>query len=218
SIHRARVASRKLRAALGMFRTCWKRKPFKQWKKQIRRLAQNLGEARDQDVLIEFLVSRLADVSDRLLVPGIASLLNHLERQRRWIQPRVLKAVDRFEASDVLKAMQACAGSTLNEAQDAPFVASAHAARQAEKCVRKRLKKLHDEASGLAAPEQHERHHAMRIAAKRLRYTLELARPVYSSQMAKTVDVVKRLQTLLGEVHDCDVWGAIFEEFANKEL
>ena len=33
-------------------------------------------------------------------------------------------------------------------------------------------------------PEQHERHHAMRIAAKRLRYTLELARPVYSGDLA----------------------------------
>ena len=65
SIHRARVASRRLRAALGMFRACWKRKQVKQWKKQIRQLARNLGEARDHDVLIEFLASSLAGVSDR---------------------------------------------------------------------------------------------------------------------------------------------------------
>ena len=58
----------------------------------------------------------------------------------------------------------------------------------------------------------------MRIAAKRLRYTLELARPVYNSDLAETIDAVKRLQTLLGEVHDCDVWGAVFEEFERKEL
>ena len=65
------------------------------------------------------------------------------------------------------------------------FVASEYARGQAGKSVRKRLKKLLDESPGLADPEQHERHHAMRIAAKRLRYTLELARPVYSSDLAE---------------------------------
>ena len=54
--------------------------------------------ARDQDVLIEFLAASLAGVTDRGLVPGIACLLNHVERQRQRIQPRVLKAIDRFEA------------------------------------------------------------------------------------------------------------------------
>ena len=43
-----------------MFRTCWKRKQVKTWKKQIRQLARNLGEARDYDVLTEFLTSSLA--------------------------------------------------------------------------------------------------------------------------------------------------------------
>ena len=227
SIHRARVASRRLRAALGMFRACWKPKRAKAWKTQIRQLAQNLGEARDQDVLIDFLASSLAEVSDRILVPGIACLLNRVERQRQWIQPRVLKAVDRAENCGVLKAMQACARSILEEAGDAEFVAGECARRQAAKSVRKKLKRLLDEAAGLANPEQHERHHAMRIAAKRLRYTLELARPVYSSDpaggelpdsdLASTADAVKRLQTLLGEIHDCDVWVKTFEDFARKE-
>ena len=152
-------------------------------------MARNLGEARDHDVLIEFLASSLAGVSDRVLVPGIACLLNHVERQRQWIQPRVLKAIDRFEASGVLKAMQAAVRSILDEAGDAEFVASEYARGQAGKSVRKRLKKLLDEAPGLADPEQHERHHAMRIAAKRLRYTLELARPVYSGESGLDSDL-----------------------------
>ena len=110
----------------------------------------------------------------------------------------------------------------MGEAEDAEFVAGEYARGQAGKSVRKRLKKLLDESPGLADPEQHERHHAMRIAAKRLRYTLELARPVYSSDLAgsdlaSTGDAVKKLQTLLGEIHDCDVWVEKFEEFARKE-
>ena len=217
SIHRARVASRRLRAALDMFRACWKRKQVKAWNKQIRQLARNLGEARDHDVLIEFLASSLATVSDRVLVPGIACLLNHVERQRQWIQPRVLKAIDQFEANGVLKAMQETVRSTVEGAGDAPFVAGKHARGQAEKIIRKSVKGLLDEAPGLANPEQHEQHHAMRIAAKRLRYTLELARPVYPANLAEIVDTVKNLQTLLGEIHDCDVWVENFAEFAHKE-
>lgn len=222
SIHRARVASRRLRAALGMFCDCWKRKQVKRWKKPIRELARTLGEARDHDVLIEFLASRLAGVSDRALEPGIAGILNHIQRQRRWIQPRVLKALDRFETCGVLKAMQACVHSILDEAGDAGFVASEYVHSQAGKSVHKRLRKLLDEAAGLADPEQHARHHAMRIAAKRLRYTLELVKPVYfgnlaGGDLANRTDAVKRLQTLLGEIHDCDVWVEKFAEFAHEE-
>jgi len=222
SIHRARVASRRLRAALGMFRACWKRKQVKQWKKQIRQLARNLGKARDHDVLIKFLASSLTGVSDRAVAPGIACLLDHVAGQRQWIQPRVIEAVDRFEAGGALKTMQAAIRQILDEAGDAEFVASEYVCGQAGKSVRKRLKQLLDEAPGLADPEQIGRHHAMRIAAKRLRYTLELARPVYSrdsagSDPANPVDAVKRLQTLLGEIHDCDVWVENFAEFARME-
>jgi CHAD domain-containing protein len=227
AIHRARVASRRLRAALGVFRACWKRKQVKQWKEQIRQLARNLGEARDHDVLIEFLAATLAGISDRLLVPGIACLLNHVERQRQWLQPRVLKAIDRAEDQGVLKAMQDAVRGSLEAAGEAPpptsgYPVSDYARGQAGKNVRKRLKKLLAEAAGLAAPEEHERHHAMRIAAKRLRYTLELARPVYADDpaggdLATSTEAVKRLQTLLGEIHDCDVWVETFAEFARQE-
>jgi CHAD domain-containing protein len=62
----------------------------------------------------------------------------------------------------------------------------------------------------------------MRIAAKRLRYTLELARPVYlgnlpGGNLTETLEAVKKLQTLLGEIHDCDVWVETFAEFAREE-
>ena len=58
----------------------------------------------------------------------------------------------------------------------------------------------------LKNPEDRLRHHAMRIAAKRLRYTLEIAKPVYSPALEEILTAVKRVQTLLGEIHDCDVW------------
>ena len=47
--------------------------------------------------------------------------------------------------------------------------------------------------------------HDTRIAAKRLRYVLELARPAFGRPAANGARVARRLQDLLGEIHDCDV-------------
>ncbi len=217
SLHRTRVASRRLRAVLAMFGDCWKRRLVKTWKREIRQLARDLSEARDRDVQIEFLDASLARVSDPALVPGIARLLNHAEQQRQWIQPRVLRAVDGIEHSVVLKDMQAAARRVLDDVGDATIVPSAAARRRAAKIVRKRLKKLMAEAPGLQSADYSKQHHAMRIAAKRLRYTLELARPLRSPELDAIADMIKRLQTLLGEIHDCDIWAENLDAFARTE-
>jgi CHAD domain-containing protein len=46
----------------------------------------------------------------------------------------------------------------------------------------------------------------MRIAAKHLRYTLEVFNPLYEKALRKPIKIVKEIQELLGELHDCDVW------------
>jgi hypothetical protein len=46
--------------------------------------------------------------------------------------------------------------------------------------------------------------HNMRIAAKRLRYVLELTGPALGDAAAKGAGEAKEIQTLLGELHDCD--------------
>jgi CHAD domain-containing protein len=47
--------------------------------------------------------------------------------------------------------------------------------------------------------------HDMRIAAKRLRYVLELTAPVFGEPAEQGAKRAKKLQDLLGEIHDCDV-------------
>jgi len=46
--------------------------------------------------------------------------------------------------------------------------------------------------------------HDMRIAAKRLRYLLELSEPLFGRGVKQGAKNVKGLQDLLGEIHDCD--------------
>ena len=45
----------------------------------------------------------------------------------------------------------------------------------------------------------------MRIAAKRLRYLLEIAGSCFGPEAKAARDAAKALQGVLGEIHDCDV-------------
>ena len=53
--------------------------------------------------------------------------------------------------------------------------------------------------------------HDLRIAAKRLRYTLEVLGSALGPAAAIAEDEAKALQDVLGEVHDCDVLGPRLE-------
>ncbi len=55
--------------------------------------------------------------------------------------------------------------------------------------------------------------HDMRIAAKRLRYILEIAHPCFGDYAGTAVKRIKELQDLLGEIHDCDVQSEQLEAF-----
>ena len=48
--------------------------------------------------------------------------------------------------------------------------------------------------------------HAMRIAAKKLRYTLECLSAIYPDELADYLSVMRMIQDHLGLIHDCDIW------------
>jgi CHAD domain-containing protein len=63
--------------------------------------------------------------------------------------------------------------------------------------------------------------HAMRIAAKRLRYTLEIFIPAYeycSGDYRNLVEHAKQVQEKIGEIHDCDVRIAQIGEYLNQHI
>ncbi len=54
-LHKMRVTSRRIRAAMPLFKGCYQKKQFKKWLNEIKRVTKFLGEARDLDVQIIFL-------------------------------------------------------------------------------------------------------------------------------------------------------------------
>jgi hypothetical protein len=74
-----------------------------------------------------------------------------------------------------------------------------------ERIVRMRLDELCSFMPVAADPGEVRALHDMRIAAKRLRYVLELFASVFGPYAATGAKRAKELQDLLGEIHDCDV-------------
>ncbi|TMK42221.1 MAG: CHAD domain-containing protein [Actinobacteria bacterium] len=75
----------------------------------------------------------------------------------------------------------------------------------AERIVSVRLDEVYDLAPGALDPDDPRSLHDMRIAAKRLRYLLELTAPCFGPYAGKAAKRARELQELAGEVHDCDV-------------
>jgi len=63
-IHRMRVASRRIRAALPLFIICFPGKEYTRLRKSIRAVTRSLGDARDLDVQMDFLTSFLETLPD----------------------------------------------------------------------------------------------------------------------------------------------------------
>ncbi len=82
-------------------------------------------------------------------------------------------------------------------------------ARNAGAIVAVRVAEMFDFAHAIGDPAQDRDLHNMRIAAKRLRYTLEMFRPALTDDGPPLIDVVKELQERIGAIHDADVLDGI---------
>jgi hypothetical protein len=91
-------------------------------------------------------------------------------------------------------------------------------ADNAERIVRVRLDELCGFMPKAADPDEITALHDMRIAAKRLRYILEITGPCFGPYAKTATKMTKELQDLLGEIHDCDVQVPETEQFAERLL
>ncbi|GCE11548.1 Ppx/GppA phosphatase family protein [Tengunoibacter tsumagoiensis] len=99
AVHKMRVASRRLRAALDAYEAICKPKEFKKVYRQVKILAGNLGLARDTDVMILNMQSRLAE-ADPVEQAGLDWFIEHLKAERQRYQKKLscfLSALDHHE-------------------------------------------------------------------------------------------------------------------------
>ena len=188
--------------------------------KELTKITRALGDARDADVQIAFLQKTLKkiqkgqdlDATDTgadkpSTEPAIKFLLLSLRKKRGILQKRVLSALQDLEKSRVAEDMQLAfaslnSGFSVTRARPGLSGIPPLAALR----ISKRLSALLSYDPWVLHPEAVAEHHATRIAAKKLRYTMEIYGSVYRNSLGKPLARVKKIQEILGDIHDCDVW------------
>lgn len=217
-IHRMRVASRRMRSALRLFGKCFHGKDVKNWQKRIKNVTKALGIARDIDVQMEFLQSFIDSLSEKSYKPGIQRLLLRLSQRRQKLQKDVIKAMDKLQSSGIIDDMsktlsQVRVRARINHTDEhSPYVY-----QEAYMAISLRLEEMLAYKAYIDQPDNLEELHAMRIAAKRLRYTMEIFEPLYGDYLDKPLETAKEIQTILGDFHDCDVWVNYLPQFLEEE-
>ena len=87
-VHDMRVATRRLRAVMEIFEPCFPKKRHRKALREVKGLADTLGERRDPDVMIERLRAVEADLT-REDAPGIESLVEELRAGQDAANDRV---------------------------------------------------------------------------------------------------------------------------------
>lgn len=215
-IHRMRVASRRLRSALELFCDCIPVKRYARWESQVRAITRALGDARDTDVQIELLTRFLASLEHPDFRPGIRRLLLRLNQRRTGLQANVLTALDAFEDNQTFMDMQGKLGPRA-ALKTQVYLFTPALFQHSFDAITARLDALLVYEPFIHQPDKITELHAMRIAAKQLRYTLEAFAPLYEEQLGGYIQAVRKVQDLLGEVHDADVWALYLPRFMAKE-
>ncbi len=110
-VHDMRVATRRLRAALEVFEPCFPGKPHQRALREVKRLADGLGERRDRDVAIATLrgFNEQMPRPDR---PGIESLIGRLGDEQEEANLRLAPLVDQGNLTALDQGLQELVAAT----------------------------------------------------------------------------------------------------------
>jgi CHAD domain-containing protein len=169
----------------------------------VRRLTQSLGPVRELDVAL-LMLDEFAAAPD---VPraGVSCLQQVVREERRRMHADMAKAVERCNIPKLTRKAVAAAqkrdgqSTTGTRTRDPERLAAARvrAASRAE-----RLRDTIENAAGIYLPD---RLHDVRIAVKKLRYAMEIARELSGSRAMARILTLKKAQDLLGRMHDLEV-------------
>ena len=215
AIHRMRVASRRLRAALPIFGPAVAAKKHESWTQNIRALTLALGAARDCDVQIEHVQTFFLAQPPGIIRSGIRRLLLRLRQRRQRLQQAVEKALSDLVKSDVPMEMERKLHPLLDGMETTPR--SPALCSLSFQTIRQNLEQFLYFEPFVQVPENIKELHAMRIAAKHLRYTMEIFSPVYESELKVHLKAMRQIQEMLGEIHDCDIWMLYLPKFKERE-
>lgn len=202
AVHDLRVAIRRCRSLAAAMEEIDPDPAWPAMRKAARKLFRALGALRDTQVMDEW-VKKLGPETD----PVRAHLQAAFESKEPQLRDQAVRAVAKFD-------QRAWKHLALTLRQRSRLVPAGSLAAECLALERfESAKELHAKALRTEKPKPW---HALRIGLKRFRYTVESLLP---EQYAIGSDNLKRVQDLLGEVHDLDVLSELVKksEFVETE-
>jgi CHAD domain-containing protein len=200
-LHDMRVASRRMRAALLLFRSALPPGEADGLRLRLREVARALGAVRDLDVFI----IQLGELSAKLVgtdADACGPLLRHLSRSRERARQQMMKLLD--DSSFI--ALKRTLTSRMHTDTD-------HETPQAEPSIltagpvliRQCRRRVLRSGRGLRPDSPAADYHELRIRGKRLRYLLEFLEGVYGPPARNLIDALVAMQDQLGLLQDARV-------------
>lgn len=216
-LHRMRVASRKIRAVIFLFRPALKDPRLKEIDRLMKRATDQLGLVRDFDVLLEKLALYAAEQK-----PEAQADLKVL--QEFW------EACRDKNRKDLIDYLSGAKFRSLRKEYQRFFKTYRKEIRTSgapegipEKLIRHAVPgmiwKAYEEVQKFEAivrEAPNETFHALRIEAKHLRYALEMFTDVLDDSVQDLIQKVTRLQEHLGDLQDAEVTDLLLKEFLDS--
>lgn len=202
-VHDMRVSSRRLRSALRDFAPHVRGAKLSRQLKEIKGLADCLGEVRDDDVAI-IALEKLVTKAPQEIAEGLHQLIAEQKGLRRTAQTELVSCLNHKGLIDLQASF--IDGLTRLDAAETAEKPGMPYQKFAAQTIRRCVKDLQKLKSSLYEPHRVKPLHKMRIAAKRLRYAVELFAPCWGESLKPFAQQIAKLQASLGELHDCDIW------------
>lgn len=201
AVHDLRVAIRRCRSVAQVMREIDPSPAWRELRHLPKKLFRKLGEVRDTQVMDTWVADHGAE-NDK-----IRNVLHqYFAKREPQLTAEAVRLAERFDT----KAWKRLDGKLRKRMRLVPADSLAAECLAAERY--EDAKELHGKA--LRAARRPESWHALRIGLKKLRYTTESLLP---EKYQAWSDNLKKMQDLLGDVHDLDVLAGIIEEQAKDE-
>jgi CHAD domain-containing protein len=202
SVHQMRVAARRLRTTLQAYPAILPEHATRHLRAELKWLGEMLSEARDDEVLSAYLLSRLASLpAEQVLGPAQARVRAHFAPREASAREALLEALNSARYYTLVAELDRLLA-------DPPLTAAA--AEPAEEVLpraigrtyRRTRRRMHRAQRMAPGAGRDTALHETRKAAKRARYAAEAARPALGKKTRRFARRMKAVQSALGDHHD----------------
>lgn len=204
AVHKARVASRRLRSILRVFRDLFDAEAVSSLRDELQWYASELGHARDAEVQKAKLFAQLDALPPEAVIGPVRE---RMDTELEATHQEALRGVAACLADDRYRSLMIALGRFLVDPPVAPG-SSGTVGQQAAKLVDKAIRKVRQAYADAEASEGEEQLaslHEVRKKSKVVRYACEALVPVYGARAAASASDWEAVTEVFGEMNDAVV-------------